>query len=90
LQEGKPHQTTFTLIALHAGLLSLPHVVVSPLASNSAVPLSAETFMVNAAQQVEVLPVSGRATFVVGAMGSTPPSSAGGRGGEKRFVEVAG
>jgi hypothetical protein len=55
---------TFTLIGLHAGLLSLPRVKLAPLPPNAD--LSSETYLVNAAEQVEILPVSGRATFVIG------------------------
>lgn len=78
----------------------LPHVVLAPLAPHAH--LSSETYLVNAAELVDVLPVSGRATFVVGTVGGgggggpgqamPPPSAApGGRmdgAGQRRFTEL--
>lgn len=72
-QEGEPHQRTFTLIGLHAGHVSLPRVKLVPLAPNAD--LSSETYLVNAVERVEILPVSGRATFIVG-IGNQPAHSA--------------
>lgn len=71
LSQEEPFTATFTLIPVHHGTLALPRVNVTPLAvgpgwtGGQAEP-SSETYLVNAAETVEVLPVVGRATFVVG------------------------
>ena len=60
--------SSFSLIGLHPGRLSLPLVRLAPFRADGTA-LSSEAFLVNALEGVEVLPVSGRATFVVGVGG---------------------
>lgn len=86
-QNDEPFLTTFTLIPVHHGSLFLPRVSVQPAPSPSipqhSIP-SSETYLINAAERISVLPLLGRSTFVVG----TPTSNGwGGWEGEEVGVE---
>lgn len=86
-QDDESFSSTFTLIPVHHGSLFLPRVSVQPAPSSSipqhSIP-SSETYLINAAERIEILPLSGRSTFVVG----TPTGNGwGGWEGEEVGVE---
>ncbi|CED85218.1 Putative transmembrane protein [Phaffia rhodozyma] len=71
-KENEPFTATITLIPVHSGSLMLPPIQVTPSSHQSSPLTSAETYITNAAQSVEVLPMTGRATFVIGLSGDGP------------------
>ncbi|KAL7418117.1 trafficking protein particle complex subunit 10 [Mrakia frigida] len=86
-KDDESFSSTFTLIPVHHGSLFLPRVSVQPAPSSSipqhSIP-SSETYLINAAERIEILPLSGRSTFVVG----TPTGNGwGGWEGEEVGVE---